>query len=138
MPPGSCRCTRARRRPCTDTCTTPLAKPGPATALLISPAGTRLLYGNVQWTFQKLLRHNGIQPRSRTCRPRIHDLRHTFAVTALLDAYRDGLDIDRRLTLLATYLGHISPAGTYWYLSATPQLLAAALDRLDRNRSELQ
>ena len=80
----------------------------------------------------------GIQPRSRTCRPRIHDLRHTFAVTALLDAYRDGLDIDRRLTLLATYLGHTSPAGTYWYLSATPQLLAAALDRLDRNRSELQ
>lgn len=56
----------------------------------------------------------------------------------MLDAYRDGLDIDRRLTLLATYLGHTSPAGTYWYLSATPQLLAAALDRLDRNRSELQ
>jgi integrase/recombinase XerD len=107
-------------------------------ALLISPAGTRLLYCNVQWTFQKLLRHAGIQPRSRTCRPRIHDVRHTFAVTALLDAYRGGLDIDRRLTLLATYLGHVSPAGTYWYLSATPQLLAAALDRLDRNRGERQ
>jgi integrase/recombinase XerD len=117
----------------------PARQAGPCNgALLISPAGTRLLYCNVQWTFQKLLRHIGIQPRSRTCRPRIHDLRHTFAVTALLDAYRDGLDIDRRLTLLATYLGHISPAGTHWYLSATPQLLAAALDRLDRNRSERQ
>jgi integrase/recombinase XerD len=117
----------------------PARQAGPRNgALLISPAGTRLLYCNVQWTFQKLLHHTGIQPRSRTCRPRIHDLRHTLAVTALLDAYRDGLDIDRRLTLLATYLGHTSPAGTYWYLSATPQLLAAALDRLDRNRSELQ
>jgi integrase len=93
---------------------------------------------NVQWTFQTLLRHNGIQPRSRKCRPRIHDMRHTFAVTALLDAYRGGLDIDRRLILLATYLGHVSPAGTYWYLSATPQLLTAALDRVDRNRGEGQ
>jgi integrase len=65
-------------------------------------------------------------------------MRHTFAVTALLDAYRGGLDIDRRLILLATYLGHVSPAGTYWYLSATPQLLAAALDRVDRNRGEGQ
>jgi hypothetical protein len=50
---------------------------------------------------------------------------------SLLDAYTGDLDIDRRLTLLATYLGHRSPAGTYWYLSAAPELLAAALHRLD-------
>ena len=61
-----------------------------------------------------------------------HDLRHSFAVSSLLDAYTRDLDIDRRLTLLATYLGHRSPAGTYWYLSAAPELLAAALERLDR------
>jgi integrase len=103
------------------------------TALLISPAGTRLLYCNVQWTFQKLLRQNGIEARSSSCRPRIHDLRHSFAVSRLLDAYTRDLDIDRRLTLLATYLGHRSPAGTYWYLSAAPELLAAALERLDPN-----
>ena len=102
----------------------PARQAGPRNgALLISPAGTRLLYCNVQWTFQKLLRHIGIQPRSRTCRSRIHDLRHTFAVTALLDAYRDGLDIDRRLTLrhlprphqprrhLLVPVGHTAAAG---------------------------
>lgn len=102
------------------------------TALLISPAGTRLLYCNIQWTFQKLLRQARIEPRSSSCRPRIHDVRHSFAVSSLLDAYTRELDIDRRLTLLATYLGHRSPAGTYWYLSAAPELLAAALQRLDR------
>jgi integrase/recombinase XerD len=57
---------------------------------------------------------------------------HSFAVSSLLDAYIGDQDIDRRLTLLATYLGHRSPAGTYWYLSAAPELLAAALERLDR------
>lgn len=101
-------------------------------ALLISPAGTRLLYCNVHATFQKLVRQTGIEPRSSSCRPRIHDLRHSFAVSSLLDAYIGDQDIDRRLTLLATYLGHRSPAGTYWYLSAAPELLAAALKRLDR------
>ena len=101
------------------------------TALLISPAGSRLLYCNVHATFQKLLRQAGIEPRSSSCRPRIHDVRHSFAVTTLLDAYTRDLDIDRQLTLLATYLGHRSPAGTYWYLSAAPELLAAALERLD-------
>lgn len=101
------------------------------TALLISPAGTRLLYCNIHWTFQKLLRQAGIQPRTSSCRPRIHDVRHSFAVSSLLDAYTRHLDIDRRLTLLATYLGHRSPVGTYWYLSAAPELLAAALERLD-------
>ena len=100
-------------------------------ALLISPAGTRLLYCNVHATFQKLLQQNSIEPKSSSCRPRIHDLRHSFAVSSLLDAYTRDLDIDRRLTLLATYLGHRSPAGTYWYLSAAPELLAAALERLD-------
>jgi integrase/recombinase XerD len=102
------------------------------TALLVSPAGTRLLYCNIHWTFQKLLRQAGIGPRSSSCRPRIHDVRHSFAVSRLLDAHTRDLDIDRQLTLLATYLGHRSPAGTYWYLSAAPELLAAALERLDR------
>lgn len=101
-------------------------------ALLISPAGTRLLYCNIHWTFQKLLRQARIGPRTSSCRPRIHDLRHSFAVSRLLDAYTRDLDIDRQLTLLATYLGHRSPAGTYLYLSAAPELLAVALERLDR------
>ncbi len=65
-------------------------------------------------------------------RPRIHDLRHRFAVQSLLDAYRDDASIGHRLALLSTYMGHVNPAGTYWYLSAAPELLALAADRLDQ------
>lgn len=104
------------------------AATGPA--LFISTAGARLLYCNVQWTFQRLVRQAGLVPRTARCRPRIHDLRHAFAVNTLLDAYRDGCDTQQRLTLLSTYLGHVDPARTYWYLSAAPELLAKAAERL--------
>jgi integrase/recombinase XerD len=100
-------------------------------ALLISTAGTRLLYCNVHWTFHRLVQRAGITPRSAGCRPRIHDLRHSFAVAAMLDAYAAGQDGQQRLTLLSTYLGHVDPAGTYWYLSASPELLAVAARRLE-------
>ena len=101
-------------------------------ALFISPGGTRLLYTNVQNTFQKLVCRVGITPRSAACRPRLHDLRHGFAVRTLLDAYRDGGDPGRQLALLSTYLGHVDPGKTYWYLSAAPELLQLAGDRLER------
>lgn len=100
-------------------------------ALFISTAGTRLLYCNVQWSFQRLVRQAGLVPRTAQCRPRIHDLRHAFAVSTLLEAYRDGCDTQQRLTLLSTYLGHVDPARTYWYLSAAPELLAKAAERLN-------
>jgi integrase len=103
-------------------------------ALFISPAGTRLLYCGVQWTFQRLVRQVGIMPRTAWCRPRIHDLRHAFAVNTLLNAYRDGSDPHLRLTLLSTYLGHVDPAASYWYLSAAPELLGKAAERLDHKR----
>ena len=61
-------------------------------ALLISPAGTRLLYCNVHATWKKLAASAGLRPRSGNCRPRIHDLRHSFAVRTMLDAYEAGLD----------------------------------------------
>jgi len=102
-------------------------------ALLLSPAGTRLLYVNLQNTFQRLVRHCGIAPRSTACRPRLHDLRHGFAVNTILDAYRDGDDPGARLAILSTYLGHINPVHTYWYLSASPELLKLAGDRLERH-----
>jgi integrase/recombinase XerD len=63
--------------------------------------------------------------------PRLHDLRHTFAVTTMLEWYRDGHDVQARLPLLSTWLGHVDPASTYWYLHAVPELLAHAADRLD-------
>ncbi|HEX2297558.1 MAG TPA: hypothetical protein VHH34_03395 [Pseudonocardiaceae bacterium] len=63
--------------------------------------------------------------------PRIHDLRHSFAVRAMLDAYAAGQDGQARLALLSTWLGHVHPANTYWYLSASPELMAIAAGRLD-------
>jgi integrase len=99
-------------------------------ALFLSSFGTRLLYCNVHWTFQRLARQAGLSPRTAHCRPRIHDLRHAFAVNALLDACRDGSEA-QCLTLLPTYLGHVDPAASCWYLSAAPELLALAAARLE-------
>ena len=73
----------------------------------------------------------GSRPRSGSCRPRIHDLRHSFAVAAMLDAYAAGQDGQTRLTLLSTWLGHVHPGSTYWYLSASPELMAVAGQRLE-------
>jgi hypothetical protein len=88
--------------------------PAPSSpALLTSTAGTRLLYCNVHWTFRRLVQRAGIAPRSAACRPRIHDLRHSFAVAAMFDAYAAGQDGQQRLTRLSNYLGHVDPAGTY-------------------------
>ena len=100
----------------------------------LSLAGTRLIHENVHWTFRRLVRHVGLQPQSGARQPRIHDLRHTFAVNTLLDWYRAGVDVAAWLPRLSTYLGHAAPAWTYWYLSATPELLALAAARLDQDQ----
>jgi len=102
-------------------------------ALFISTAGTRLLYANVQSTFHQLVRQAGLKPRSASCRPRLHDIRHGFAVHTILDGYRDGGDPEAQLALLSTYLGHVDPGKTYWYLSAAPELLELAGERLERH-----
>jgi len=73
----------------------------------------------------------GLPARSGSSRPRIHDLRHSFAVQTILDAYAAGEDGQSRLTLLSTWLGHVHPANTYWYLTAAPELMALAGQRLD-------
>jgi integrase len=105
--------------------------PDPRTpAVFISPAGTRLLYCNVHATWKKLAASAGLAPRSAACRPRIHDLRHSFAVRTMLDAYESGRDGQAVLAALSTYLGHVDPKATYWYLSASPELMAAAGQRL--------
>lgn len=100
-------------------------------AFFVSQAGTRLIYCNVHHAFHRAVQAAGLTPRSASCRPRIHDLRHSFAVRAMLDAYAAGEDGQTRLTLLSTWLGHVHPASTYWYLSASPELMAAAGQRLD-------
>jgi integrase len=100
-------------------------------ALLISAAGTRLIYCNVHTTFRQLRTHAGLTARSSACRPRVHDLRHRFAVQTLLDWYRDGVDVPPRLPLLSTYMGHTHPRHTFWYLQAAPELMAIAGQRLE-------
>lgn len=100
-------------------------------ALLLSLAGTRLLYKNVQRGFLHLLRHAELPPRLPR-RPRLHDLRHTFATKTVVRWYREGLDVQARLPLLSTYLGHVNPSQTYWYLTATPELMQLAERRARR------
>lgn len=107
------------------------APPTGTTAFFVSAAGTRLLYCNVHNTFHHLVSLAGLTPRSTSCRPRIHDLRHSFAVHAMVEAYATGQDGQVRLTLLSTWLGHVHPASTYWYLSASPELMTVAGQRLE-------
>jgi integrase/recombinase XerD len=108
-------------------------RPRPATtAFFVSTTGARLARTTAQETFRRLLHEAGIYRRAGGLRPPIHDARHTFAVTTLLGWYRDGGDVQARLPLLSTYLGHVEPANTYWYLQAAPELLAQAVERQSR------
>lgn len=105
--------------------------PSPRTpALLLSSTGARLCHAVLQPTFVDLLRRSGVG-QSAPRRPRVHDLRHSFTVATLLGWYRDGGDVAARMPALSTYLGHVNPSSTYWYLSASPELLALAADRLE-------
>ena len=108
------------------------AHPRPASpALFVSTAGTRLLHSNISLTFAGLAERAGLTRRSASCRPRVHDLRHSFAVTTVLGWYRDDADIAALMPRLSTYLGHTDPKHTFWYLSAAPELMALAGQRLE-------
>jgi integrase/recombinase XerD len=97
-----------------------------------STTGTRLLRDNVSTVFPCLVREAGLTGSGQAGGSvRLHDLRHSFAVRTLIGWYRQGLDVEQRLPLLSTYLGHIAPHSTYWYLSAVPELLELIADRLD-------
>lgn len=101
------------------------------TSFFVSGAGTRLLYQNVHDTFMRLVYAAGLGDR-RPRRPTLHDLRHSFAVQTVIGWHRQRLDVESMLPLLSTYLGHIGPSSTYWYLTAVPELLDAATARLER------
>ena len=100
-------------------------------AFFLSRLGVRLTVAAVHNTFPELIRGAGLEGRGHRARPRPHDLRHSFAVSTLLDWHRAGVEVDRELPLLTTYLGHQDPAHTYWYLQAAPELLALVAQRLD-------
>jgi integrase/recombinase XerD len=103
-----------------------------APSFFISRVGTRVIHQKFHHVFLRLIRLSGIDGGPGH-RPRLHDLRHTFAVWTLRDWYHTGVDVEQRLPWLSTYLGHVNPTTTYWYLTATPELLALAVDRLERS-----
>lgn len=99
-------------------------------AVFISIRGNRMIYACVQGTFRRLCDTTGIGADAPH-RPRIHDLRHSFAVNTLIGWHRSGENVEARLPALSTYLGHRDPRSTYWYLSAAPELLALAARRIE-------
>lgn len=100
-------------------------------AFFVSIRGTRLDKRNLPHTFAGLVNTAGIRVPNGQRRPRPHDLRHSFATATLLAWYDEGVDVQARLPLLSTYLGHVDPKSTYWYLSGSPELLALAAARLE-------
>ncbi|MGD8275931.1 MAG: tyrosine-type recombinase/integrase [Thiohalocapsa sp.] len=102
-------------------------------AFLVTAGGSRVRGDVARRTFARLSQQVGLRPRQqgRSGRgPRLQDLRHTFATNQLIAWYRAGLDVNRLLPRLTTYLGHGSPSETYWYIQAVPELLALASERL--------
>jgi integrase len=99
-------------------------------SFFVSTVGTRLNNDDDK-TFRGLVRHVGLVSAAGR-RPRLHDLRHTFAVRTLVGWYRAGVDVEAHMPLLSTYLGHSNPENTFWYLSAVPELLFLASERLER------
>jgi integrase/recombinase XerD len=102
-----------------------------ADTLFVNLRGSRLEIGQVQRVFRRLSRQVGVRAPTARHGPRLHDLRHRFASATLLQWYRDGQDVERRLPVLSAYLGHANPSDTYWYLSAIPELLGCAKARLE-------
>jgi integrase len=84
-------------------------------------------------TFTQVVAAAGFATKPGHRPPRLHDLRHSYTVATILGWYRDGHDVQARLPLLSTWLGHVDPASTYWYLHAVPELLAHTANRLERH-----
>jgi len=97
----------------------------------VSVTGRPLRRGEADRVFRDITTEIGL--RTDTVHPRIHGLRHTFAVRTLIDGHRKGADISALLPVLSTYLGHVEPANTYWYLNAVPELMQLAAARLERH-----
>jgi integrase len=104
-----------------------VARPLPTAAFFIGKHGKPLPYSTIRNVFLHLRRTLGWE--QLTPRPRIHDIRHTFACRRLRDWYAAGIDVAPLVASLATYLGHAHVTDTYWYLTASPDLLAQAAER---------
>ena len=103
----------------------------PLSSFFVTSCGTKLEKTNLSRIFRELSRQIGIRRPGVRHGPRLHDLRHGFAIRTLLRWYRRGEDVDRRMPVLSTYLGHGNVSGTYWYLGSTPALIVAATKRIE-------
>jgi integrase/recombinase XerD len=101
-------------------------------AFFVSMQGARVTTAAFNSMFAKLIKRIGLEGHGERVRPRPHDLRHAMAVRTLLDWYQEGEDVDRRMPLLSTFLGHANPESTYWYLQAVPELMAQVSLRLEQ------
>lgn len=104
--------------------------------LFVTHFGGRLDSGDVRRKFYAMSKKIGLRETGQNCGPRIHDLRHRFAVRSLLNWYRAGEDVEKYLPVLSTYLGHVKVKDTYWYLTATPELMQAAVKLLEHRWEE--
>lgn len=104
-----------------------------AKAALTTTTGTRLRPSNLGTLFAEVVSLAGIGAKPQGALPRLRGLRHSFAVSTLVAFYDSGADVAAMLPVLSAYMGHVSPASTYWYLSASPELLAAAARRATTN-----
>ena len=112
--------------------------PNPRTkAFFVTIFGTRHSHAAVDRTFIQLSYRIGLRSPGDRTGPRIHDLRHSFAVKTLTGFYRADVDIDRKVHTLSVYLGHTAPSCTYWYLSAVPELMGLAQGRLEKKLGDL-
>jgi len=104
----------------------------PAATLFVAETGEALPYSTVRTVCRTLI--DGVVPPGARLRrrPRIHDLRHTFACRCLLRWYRAGVDLEQRVAALSTYLGHAKVSDTYWYITGVPELMAIAAARFER------
>jgi integrase len=103
-----------------------------ADAFFVSTTGARLTVAELTRRFRGLLGDLGIHAPPFRRPPRLYDLRHSFAVATLIDWHAAGVDVQARLPVLSTYLGHLNPASTYWYLQASPELLGVVATRVER------
>ena len=101
-------------------------------AFFIGSHGQALPYPTVQYTFRQLRTQLGWRANGMLPKPRIQDLRHSFACARLLRWYQQGIDVDHAIAALSTYMGHGKVTDTYWYLTGKPQLLSIAGERFER------
>ncbi len=113
----------------------------PVEAFFVTERGTRIQHGMAEWTFAKVSCAIGLRaPAPPACNgrgPRLHDLRHRFAAARMVAWYKAGLDVERELPKLATYLGHVHVRHSYWYIEAVPELLQLATERLTGQRRQV-